>query len=198
MATFIDVRAQLSKQRYDRDRAAAQLNAEREQLKSVRREISAVQRVDGSTGARGAALAALEDKARALTGAIEAGNRQVAALSAGAAQLLGQLAGLSDPTQQIEQLSDAFPILLFPVRIETRFQKTSASGAPASQLWVRFYPDDCQVDSFEAMLTDPEIQNARSFWLAMWRAGGIEAQRRGAWRFLVGASGSGRASYITE
>jgi hypothetical protein len=48
------------------------------------------------------------------------------------------------------------PIAFLPVRIETRFGKAADGSA---QLWVRVFPDDVHVDSFEPALTaldDPE------------------------------------------
>src|SRR5262249_26461706 len=88
--------------------------------------------------------------------------------------------------------------------LETRFHLPAAEipGAVVAvrqpQLWIRIYPDDCQVDSFEELLTLSEVANAREFWASMWRAGSVEAQERGAWRALVGGSGSGRATYIVK
>src|SRR5207302_4338460 len=81
-----------------------------------------------------------------------------------------------------------------PVRIETRF----VNSAEQPQLWVRIYPDDCSIDIFEETLSDPELANAKLFWQGIWRAGGIEADERAAWQGLVGAHGSGRASWIVD
>jgi hypothetical protein len=85
------------------------------------------------------------------------------------------------------------PIAFLPVRIETRFGKAS-DGSP--QLWVRIYPDDIHVDSFEPGLTAVESV-ARSTFLAnptatSWTA--LAAQfgpRRAAWIASPGASTSG-------
>jgi hypothetical protein len=107
---------------------------------------------------------------------------------------------LSDPSISIVEsgsleLDDQIPILLLPVRLETRF-RTVRDGASADELWIRIYPDDCQIDTFEALLTNTEVENARAFWVAMWRAGGVDDQRRGAWRSLIGGSSTGRAAYV--
>jgi hypothetical protein len=85
------------------------------------------------------------------------------------------------------------PIAFLPVRIETRFGK-AADGTP--QLWVRIYPDDVHVDSFEPGLTADESA-ARSTFLANptatnWTA--LAAQfgpRRAAWIASTGAASSG-------
>ena len=99
----------------------------------------------------------------------------------------------SDPTQFVEQLDDALPFLLFPVRLETRFR---ARNKP--ELWVRIYPDDCLIDTFEPTLSGTEITAARRYYIESWKAGGIETQERAAWRGLVGSVGAGRAAWILK
>lgn len=101
----------------------------------------------------------------------------------------------SDPTQFVEQLDDALPFLLFPVRVETRF-KSGAGNKP--ELWVRIYPDDCLIDTFEPTLSGTEITAARRYYIESWKAGGIETQERAAWRGLVGSVGAGRAAWILK
>ena len=56
------------------------------------------------------------------------------------------------------------PLLLLPVRIETRFDGTD--------LKVRMYPDQVHVDSHEPELTEGEESSGRHYWEAMWRCGG--------------------------
>lgn len=101
----------------------------------------------------------------------------------------------TDPREQLRQWPDLHPILLFPLRLETRF-KTGARGQP--QLWARVYPDVCLVDSFDDSLTEQEVSNAQAFWAAVWRAGGEEALERTAWRELVASHGSGRAGWMVS
>lgn len=112
--------------------------------------------------------------------------------------LLNALTQLEIPARQLEQLNDAFPFLLFPLRLETRFKKITNNGAVQNQLWIRIYPDDCQVESKEDMLSASEISSAQSFWKEIWQAGGVETAERGAWRTFVNNFGSGRASWIIE
>jgi hypothetical protein len=90
----------------------------------------------------------------------------------------------TDPREGIQRLQDGTPILLMPVRLETRFKTFSniaGIAAQAAQLWVRVYPDDCWIDSFDPVLTDTEVVAAKDYWIAFWQAGGIEDQQRGAW-----------------
>jgi len=100
--------------------------------------------------------------------------------------------------KEIGRWSDATPILLLPVRIETRFKSIPADGGTAEELWVRIYPDDCSIDTFEAALSDTELASARQYWIDEWAAGGIEGQRRAAWRNLVASHGPGRAAWIVQ
>lgn len=102
---------------------------------------------------------------------------------------------VADPKRSLERLDDRQPILLFPLRIETRF-KTGAAGQP--QLWVRLYPDEALVNSFEPSLTEAEVLNAQRFWMHMWRAGADEAVERAAWRDLAASHGVGRAGWVVK
>jgi hypothetical protein len=195
VSEFSDLRDRLAGARAQRDASAARLATAREQLRSVQQRIAALRRVADPRDRQ--TLADLERQAAALEEQVGGLRGQVADLKASAGGLLGQLVGLDDPARQIAELDDAIPILLFPVRLETRFHRPGPSAAaPPAQLWIRVYPDDCQVDAFEELLTYSEVANAREFWASLWRAGGIEAQERGAWQSLVAASGSGRAAYV--
>jgi hypothetical protein len=106
-------------------------------------------------------------------------------------------ATFADPRQNIGRLSSRFPFALLPVRVETRFA-TFGGDNEQQQLWVRIYPDDCWIDTFEATLSASELANAQRYWRAIWRAGGIEADQRAAWRALAASHGSSRANYIVD
>lgn len=186
MSEFGDLRDQLSSRRRERDDAAAELALKREQLRDAEYEAAALRRKSG--GARVQRLEAVEKEISVLTEQVAALRERFRGLHAGATGLIGELVALADPAAQATELDDSRPILLFPVRLETRFH--------GSQLWIRIYPDDCQIDTFEDLVTKAELGNAREFWIAMWRAGGFESQERGAWRALCGGSGSGRAAYV--
>ena len=54
--------------------------------------------------------------------------------------------------RDVARLSADYPVVLLPVRIETRF-KQSAVGP---QLWVRIYPDEIVADLHEPELTETE------------------------------------------
>jgi hypothetical protein len=108
-------------------------------------------------------------------------------------------ANFTDPRRNLGRLPDSAPFALFPVRLETRFVTTGLGEQETqARLLVRIYPDDCSIDTFEPLLSATELGNAQRYWQNMWRAGGIEADQRAAWRDLVAAHGSGRAGYIAD
>jgi hypothetical protein len=75
--------------------------------------------------------------------------------------------GREDPLPELDEQ----PIALFPVRLETRFvdDELSTEGDP-TQLLVRVYPDQFQVDSHEPELTADEQRWAQTFWATLWYA----------------------------
>jgi hypothetical protein len=79
------------------------------------------------------------------------------------------------------------PLVLLPVRLETRFQGT--------ELWIRIYPDDVHVNSFEPQLTAEE-QSARTGYLAQAKAGQDAAKI--AFGALARRYGATRAAWIAS
>jgi len=96
----------------------------------------------------------------------------------------------SDPREQLKNMPDDTPFLLFPVRLETRFKKvTQRGGSERDELWVRVYPDDCAIDQFEEVLSESELRSARIFWEQWWKAGIHESQLHGALAGLFSSHG---------
>ena len=85
-----------------------------------------------------------------------------------------------------------------PLRIETRFKRAVEFGGNSDELWVRAYPDDISVDAFEDTLSQDETKRARNYRADIWRAGGMVADERGAWRVFLSGQGSGRSYWITQ
>ena len=107
----------------------------------------------------------------------------------------------TNPLEFVSRLDDQLPFLLFPVRIETRFMASAPNvpgRPPGPEMWVRIYPDDCLIDTFEPTLSGSEITAARRYYTESWKAGGVEVQERAAWRGLVGSVGAGRAAWIIQ
>jgi hypothetical protein len=87
-------------------------------------------------------------------------------------------------------LSDDFPVLLGPVRVETRFT--------ATELLVRVFPDEWQVEKFEPRPTAAEVAALDAYWTALWRAGGSPVAEQTAWHELTGRVPAGRASWLLQ
>lgn len=192
----ISQRNELHDNRLSRAKAETDAQIANERAQRIEREAAQIKRganqQDPNVAARLKALAvaasAARDEATKHVGA-------VAALDAKAAKLLIELAGASDPREAIAALDDQIPLLMLPLRLETRF-KTADSGG--EQLWLRIYPDDCWIDSFSPILTETETVNARTYWAAIWIANGDEGKQRAAWTSLVNAHGAARARWIVE
>ena len=99
------------------------------------------------------------------------------------------------PQEYIGFWDDHLPILLFPVRVETRFAPTVTGNAP--ELWVRIYPDDATVVQHNPDLSVAELAAAKTFWFETWKAD-TDAQKLGAWATLVQVGGSRRAAWIAR
>ena len=89
--------------------------------------------------------------------------------------------------EEVARLSPEYPILLLPVRIETRFV--------GDELLLRVYPDEIVADSFEPELTDEEIADGKAFWDGAWPG---DAEERLAWKALVTALGPSRAAWVAS
>jgi hypothetical protein len=89
----------------------------------------------------------------------------------------------------------ALPIVMFPVRLETRFF-LQADGS--SELHVRVYPDKVHIDTHETGLTADELTWGQHFWEQTWRAGNDEERRKAAWRQLADRFDASRAAWISH
>jgi hypothetical protein len=193
MAEFEQLREEIADRRRELDQKRQEALLAREVVKQAERALAEFARTEdprreGERARLEEALKGTQVRAAQVEGVL-------AELRAGADQLLDAFTVFTDPRERLRQWPDHYPILLLPLRLETRF-KTGAAGQP--QLWVRVYPDTCLIDSFEGSLTEQEVANARAFWAAVWRAGGDEALERVAWRDLVASHGSGRAGWIVR
>jgi hypothetical protein len=63
--------------------------------------------------------------------------------------------------------ADVTPLLLLPVRIETRFADTG----DGSELLIRVYPDQIMVNGHHPELTTAELAAGNAYWDALWHAG---------------------------
>jgi hypothetical protein len=195
MPTYTDLRDAWQRARDHRASMASALAAARAAVKHQAKRRVAVTRVARPGGDHEHDL---ERAALRLDEVVTAAREALVAAQALEAEALAALGEHTDPTLHLGRLDDRIPILLLPVRLETRFKTITLRNRPEHQLWVRVYPDDCWIDSFHPALTETEVANARAYWIGMWKAGGIAAQERAAWRALVGKHGSGRAGWIVS
>jgi hypothetical protein len=96
-------------------------------------------------------------------------------------------AALPSTSKFLHPPSAAVPLLLLPVRIETRFQ--------GSELWLRVYPDDVHINSFEPELTADESA-ARATYLSA-KANGTQAAQQ-AFAAMARQYGGTRAAWIAS
>ena len=87
------------------------------------------------------------------------------------------------------------PIVLFPVRLETRFFPLPDGGA---DLRVRVYPDKVHIDTHEPALTEQEIVWGKHFWEQSWRAAKDEDAQKIAWRQLAERFDPRRAAWVAQ
>ena len=95
-------------------------------------------------------------------------------------------------------LAAGTPLLLLPVRIETRFADNPQGG---SALLLRVYPDTLSTSSFETALTNDEVTAGAAYWNQIWSVGNPPADPddlSAPWRVLAGAYGAARAAWIAD
>jgi hypothetical protein len=91
------------------------------------------------------------------------------------------------------------PLLLFPVRVETRF--AARRTGPGTDLLLRVYPDDIHLDSHEPALTEEEERRGKEFWAHVAAApAGPDRQEhiRQGWQRLTEQFGTTRAAWIAH
>ena len=112
------------------------------------------------------------------------------------AELLEQFIS-STTDERLGLLDHAVPLVLFPVRLETRFQP-AGPVASVEELLLRVYPDDVHVDGHEPLLTEAEWDAGRAYWNRVGEdATSAEVERR-AWEWLSGQLGPARARWVAR
>ena len=89
----------------------------------------------------------------------------------------------------------AVPLVLFPVKLETRFFPLADGN---SELRVRVYPDTAHIDTHEPALTAEEVTWGQHFWTQTWRAGNNEERSKAAWQQLADRFDPPRAAWIAQ
>lgn len=115
-----------------------------------------------------------------------------AARDAATARLLG--------TDSLEgTVSTKQPLLLLPVRLETRIAPTQ--DGPGTELLLRVYPDDVHIDTHEPELTTEEERWGKYFWEQVGSSsagGGPTERKQQGWQQLVDRFGSTRAAWLAR
>ncbi|MFC4066462.1 hypothetical protein [Actinoplanes subglobosus] len=97
------------------------------------------------------------------------------------------------PSVDMSRLDPGVPLLLLPVRLETRFRPATAAGAVP--ILVRVYPDTVHLDGHERGLVADEIRAGEHYWRTTLQATGQD-ERDAAWKQLTDRTGPRRAAWI--
>ncbi|HKZ12721.1 MAG TPA: hypothetical protein VJL81_02635, partial [Solirubrobacterales bacterium] len=159
--------------------------------------LAAVRQARAGHEAAGAALYALELRrlAQARVSPDELKKAQQALGEAGeeVRRSIDEYIGGRPPQQLIESMEDLFPILLLPLRVETRWRLAEDLEPGATpELWVRVFPDDIAKVTHEKVLTEAEVKHGRAYWTALHEGSGAEA----AWTGLSKRFGANRAAWV--
>lgn len=119
---------------------------------------------------------------------------EIAAAGGDLDRLRADLAGGDGTDDHAALVAADVPLLLLPVRLETRFDHRDGRF----ELLVRVYPDTVHVDTHEPGLTEEELRLGRRFLDEEREADGNDAARLDAWRRLADRFGAPRAAWIAR
>ena len=197
--SFEDFQNQSQQDRQTSERVREQLKRDRQALGNTTRKRKQILRnVSADEAPQNETLIQLGEDEKNLRLSVREGKNNYAQSLAAELARLENFLDFTNPIENISNLSDDAPILLFPLRLETRFKKVVRDNRNTDQLWVRVFPDDIAVDSFESDLSSTEITNLRRYWTNRWKAGKNEDGNRAAWRSLAAAHGPGRAYWLAQ
>jgi hypothetical protein len=177
----------------------------RERVARLQAQAAQLPAVQAAVDAASTELAALDQQRASLALTIRAATTAAGRLRARAQKLRTDLQGALDGL--FAGLRTDVPIVLLPVRLETRFRRSQSPRVP-SELLIRVYPDDIHRDTHEPGLTMEEERWGKHFWRETWRAGRAapsdpayasrRAQELSAWRQLATRFGAARAAYVAH
>lgn len=94
--------------------------------------------------------------------------------------------------------SSDLPVLLMPVRLETRFVSTKhlvgGKEKIKNELWVRIFPDEIFLNSFEPKLTEEELTDRKRYLFDLQNT--ENTTRENLWQILVNKYGVYRAAWL--
>ena len=176
-------------ERARRDLAAARGDADRRALAAVQAEaeLADARRVFGSVDDRTVEAIRAHDEAQKR---LEAARGQIRNAETTLTRAITEF--IRDiPEQDFSRLDASLPIVMLPVRLETRFQR----GGRTPQLLIRIYPDEIVADPHEPALTAVERALGEAYWRAVWSA---PERGLGEWRKLLAGSPPTRAAWIVR
>lgn len=177
----------LERDRQERDALRAELNIQHTAIADAERELAAARSQFGDDDRRTDASKRKLDEAKRqseiTTGRLNDARGRVAD---GIRVIVDR-----DIGDDFTQLHTGLPLVLLPVRLETRF----ATGGQAQELWIRVYPDEIHADSHEHELTDIEIAAGQAFWNAVWADANAAAT---AWQVLLQTVATPRAAWVVR
>ncbi len=191
MPEFDDAKHEYAKARTTKAAARSRLTEAVESVRRLEREAAQRARIGGDDDIEDEALA----DARRMVGSRR---EELVAARETLTRAGIDFADLIDPTGAVQRLPDDVPIALFPLRLETRFATVGKGSTAQRFLYVRVFPDDILVDSFQDHVGQAEYDKVVLYWTQRWRAGGNRAGLQAAWAALVRGVGAGRAKWLID
>lgn len=97
-----------------------------------------------------------------------------------------------------ERLDKDVPLTLFPVRLETVFDREMRDGEMRDLLKIRVYPDDIHIEDHDPRLTSEERAAGERFWALYEAAAQDEAAQAAAMDWLIELLSEKRATYVAK
>ncbi len=95
-----------------------------------------------------------------------------------------------------DELDEALPLVLLPVRLVTRFHRPRGPRAAPTHLHVRIHPDVIHADGHDPALTEHELVLGKGFWARVQAAGDDEAAIADARSWLAAQLDPYRALWV--
>ena len=191
---FEDLQNELEELRRSRDDVARKVFRDREGLKRLEVERREVGRRHGPDSD---AAQALERRAEERSAALEGGQAELRGLLDREDRRLKAFEPFTDPREHLSKLPDDDPVLLFPLRLETRFKRVAGgdgetatnsgcASSPTSARWTRSTTRSPRARSSGRARTGPS-GGPRANRPTTSVEELVEDRHRGAWRKLMGA-----------
>lgn len=155
---------QLKATRESRIEKESELTGLRAKLQRLEAEIDALQRTGRYDDQANSRAVRVKQEHADLQNAIKELSKNLVKNRLDYKQFADDFKDAAAPEVAINLFSQEYPILLLPVRIETKFRKEE------KQLWVRIYPDDIAIETNEPQLTEEEFEAGKQYYRDYWMA----------------------------